>query len=135
MTTPVKRAATVRSKPAAKAASPKATPSKPYLRFYHPDALRVRTLKVLEAVENSADPTAHSNALTDLILALVDSGLDYYFLRSLKATEAGFVAQQSASLGLVGVQKVMGTVIRNVLGRMSGPQLLSVCASIRELME
>jgi hypothetical protein len=26
-------------------------------------------------------------------------------------------------------------VIRNVLGRMSGPQLLSVCATLRELME
>jgi hypothetical protein len=135
MATPAKRAAPARAKPAPKPVAPIVSPSKPFLRFYHSEALRARTLKVLETVENCPDPTAHCNALTDLILELVDSGMDYYFLRSLKATKAGFVAQQSASLGLVGVQKVMGTVIRNVLGRMSGPQLLSVCGTVRELME
>jgi hypothetical protein len=29
---------------------------------------------------------------------------------------------------------VMGSVIRNIIGRMDGPQLLSVCGSIRQLM-
>ena len=135
MTTPTKRAAPARAKPAPKPSAPMEAPSKPFLRFYHSNALRIRTIQVLETVENCPDPTAHCGALTDLIAELVDSGMDYYFLRSLKATKAGFVAEQSASLGLVGVQKVMGTVIRNVLGRMSGPQLLSVCGTLRELME
>lgn len=135
MTTPTKRATPTRARSAPKPAAQIAPTTQPFLRFYHSEALRVRTFKVLETVENCPDPTAHCTALTDLILELVDSGMDYYFLRSLKGTGAGFVAQQSASLGLVGVQKVMGTVIRNVLGRMSGPQLLSVCATLRELMQ
>ncbi len=135
MTTPTKRAAPARAKPAAKSTVPIKASSEPFLRFYHSKELRARTLKVLSTLEACDDPTEHCGVLTDLILELVDSGMDYYFLRSLKATGAGFVAQQSASLGLVGVKKVMGTVIRNVLGRMSGPQLLSVCATLRELME
>lgn len=42
--------------------------------------------------------------------------------------------QQSAALGLSGVQKVMGSVTRNIIGRMDDKQLLSVCRSIRQFM-
>ena len=108
--------------------------SKPFLRFYHSQELRAKTLEVLEAVENAEKATVHSGRLTELILELTDSGMDQYFLQSLKATKANFVVQQSAALGLSGVQKVMGTVIRNILGRMDDRQLLSVCGSIRQFM-
>jgi len=108
--------------------------SKPFLRFCHSQELRAKTLEVLEAVENAEKATVHSGRLTELILELTDCGMDQYFLQSLKATKANFVVQQSAALGLSGVQKVMGTVIRNVLGRMDDRQLLSVCGSIRQFM-
>ena len=108
--------------------------SKPFLRFHHSHELRARTLEVLRTVENAEEPTAHSERLTDLILELTDSGMDQYFLQSLKATKANFVVQQSATLGLSGVRKVMGTVIRNIVVRMDDRQLLSVCGSIRRFM-
>ena len=68
------------------------------------------------------------------MLELTGSGMDQYFLQSLKATKANFVVQQSAAIGLSGVQKVMGTVVRNIIGRMDDRQLLSVCGSIRQFM-
>lgn len=89
---------------------------------------------VIEAVEGAENATAHSGQLTQPILELTESGMDQYFLQSLKATKANFVVQQSAALGLSGVQKVMGTVIRNIPGRMDDRQLLSVCGSIRRFM-
>jgi hypothetical protein len=104
------------------------------MRFHHSEELRVKTLAVLEAVESADRPSAHSARLTDLVLELTDCGMDQYFLQSLKATKANFVVQQSAALGMSGVQKVMGTVIRNMLGRMDDRQLLSVCGSIRRFM-
>ena len=108
--------------------------SKPFLRFHHSHELRVKTLKVLVAVESAEKATAHSGELTELVLELIDHGMDQYFLQSLKATKANFVMQQSAALGLAGVQKAMGTVIRNILGRMDDRQLLVVCGSIRQFM-
>ncbi|MEO6326053.1 MAG: hypothetical protein ABIT01_19110, partial [Thermoanaerobaculia bacterium] len=57
-----------------------------------------------------------------------------FFIQSLKRAKAGFIVQQSANMGLAGVQKVMGSVVRNIIGRMDGPQLLSVCGSIRQMM-
>lgn len=131
MPTPPKTAA-----PAAthKPKKPAASAAKPFLRFHHSAPLRAKTLKLLETVENADKPTEHSGRLTDLILELTDAGMDQFFLQSLKATKANFVVQQSASLGLSGVQKVMGTVIRNIIGRMDDRQLLSVCGSIRQFM-
>jgi hypothetical protein len=35
---------------------------------------------------------------------------------------------------LGGVQQVMGSVVHRIIGRMDGPQLISVCQSIRQLM-
>jgi hypothetical protein len=108
--------------------------TKPFLRFHHSQELRTRTLEVLEAVEGAEKATEYSGRLTDLVLELTDSGMNHYFLQPLKATKANFLVQQSAALGLSGVQKVMGTVIRKILGRMDDRQLLSVCGSIRQFM-
>jgi hypothetical protein len=44
------------------------------------------------------------------------------------------MVEQSASLGMTGVQQLMGSVIRNVVGRMTGAQLLSVGESLRQFM-
>jgi hypothetical protein len=132
MPTSRKRAAPIAAKRATKKAAEPG--SKPFLRFHHSQELRAKTIEVLEAVENAEKGTAHSGRLTELVLELTDCGMDQYFLQSLKATKANFVVQQSAALGLSGVQKVMGTVIRNIIARMDDRQLLSVCGSIRKFM-
>ena len=110
-------------------------PSKPFLRFYHCEDLRKRTLSVLALLESSPDAVAHRGALADVVVDLMKSGLDCYFMGPLKKAKAGFVIEQSANLGLMGVQQVMGSVIRNIIGKMGSRQLLSVCGSIREFME
>lgn len=69
-----------------------------------------------------------------MVIGLTDAAMDYCFIRPLKLAKVGFIIQQSASLGVAGSLQVTGTVVRNVIGRMDKPQLLSVCASIRELM-
>lgn len=135
MTTPSRRAPVSKAGRAASPTSAQPAPdSKPFLRFHHSEALRKKTLAVVGAVEQAADPAAHRDALADLVVELTNSGLDYYFMKQLKLAKPGFIVEQSASLGMVGTQQVMGTVIRQVIGRMGGPQLLSVCGSIRQLM-
>jgi hypothetical protein len=52
----------------------------------------------------------------------------------LRLARAGFVLEQSANVGMKGVQQVMASVVRQVIGRMGSPQLLSVCGSIRQFM-
>jgi len=106
----------------------------PFLRFHHSHELRARTLEVLLAVESADAASDCSGHLSDLVIELTNSGLDQYFLQPLKVAKASFVIQQSATLGVSGMQKIMGTVVRNVIGRMDDRQLLSVCGSIRRFM-
>jgi len=135
MTTPSRRAPAAKAGPAAKAPSEQpAADGKPFLRFHHSEALRKKTLAVIDAVERAEDSVTHRDALANLVVELTNSGLDYYFIKQLKLARPGFLVEQSANLGMVGAQQIMGTVIRQVIGRMDGPQLLSVCGSIRQLM-
>jgi hypothetical protein len=108
--------------------------SKPFLRFYYPAGLRKKALSVLGNLEHAQDATAHRGALADIVVKLTNSGMDYYFMKPLESAKAGFIVQQSANLGLAGAEQMMGSVIRNIIGRMDRPQLLSVCGSIRRLM-
>ena len=135
MTTPSRRAPAAKAGPAAKPPSGQpAADGKPFLRFHHSEALRKKTLAVIDAVERAEDSVTHRDALANLVVELTNSGLDYYFIKQLKLARPGFLVEQSANLGMVGAQQIMGTVIRQVIGRMEGPQLISVCGSIRQLM-
>ena len=89
---------------------------------------------MLATLEQAEDAAAHGDALADVLVELTNSGLDYYFMQPLKLAKPGFLVQQSANLGFAGAQRVMGSVLRNIVGRMDGPQLLSVCGSVRRLM-
>ena len=108
--------------------------AKPFLRFYHSAGLRKKTLSVLSALERTQDAAEHREALADIVVELTNSGMDYYFMKPLKLVKAGFIVEQSANLGLVGAQQVMGSVIHNIMGRMDRRQLLFVCGYIRQLM-
>ena len=126
------RAAPV-AKPRVTAVAKEEKKEAPFLRFYHSETLRIKTLTVLTALEDSSDPTKHRDALAKLVMELNDAGMDYCFLQPLKRAKPGFIVEQSASLGMSGALQVIGSVVRNTIGRMDKPQLLSVSASIRQL--
>ncbi len=138
MTVPSKAAPKASAKSSPKAA-PKAKPkaqaksAEPFLRFYHSDELRAKTLAVLEALEEDSDPENHRDTLADLVAELTESGMSYYYLRALKLAKAGFVVEQSARLGMSGAVKLITSVTRKFIVRMDSAQLLVVSRHIREL--
>lgn len=135
MTTPPKRPPTAKPKPAPKRpAPPAAAASGPFLRFHHSEALRKKTLALLDAIDQADDATAHRETLSELVVELTNSGLDAFFMKPLKHAKAGFIVEQSAKLGMKGVQQVMASVVRQIIGRMGSSQLHSVSGSIRQFM-
>src|SRR6266545_782732 len=115
-------------------AEPSEPSPRPFLRFYHSDELRAKTLAVLARVEQADDPRQGRAALGDLVVELTHSGIDYFFLEPLRLAEAGFLVQQTASLGMAGALKIMAPMTRSIIGRMDAPQLLAICSYIRQLM-
>jgi len=106
----------------------------PSLRFYHSEALRIKTLSVLDALETAKDATTQREALAEVVLELTETGLAYYFVKPVQAANVGFMAEQTTKLGISGILRVMGPVARRVIGGMGAPQLLSVSGHIRHLM-
>jgi len=125
--------------PAAKTAKAKKAPARKAsaasLRFVLSAKLHTRLSVVLDRIEGAEDAAAHHVEFSETLVETVDEGLDYYFIRTVKQARAGFVVEQTANLGLVGVQRVMAPVIKRILGRMEHEQLLSVAASVRELLK
>jgi hypothetical protein len=107
----------------------------PFLRFHHSEELQARMLAVLTALEEAEDPEDHRAALADLVAELTESGMDYYFLRALRLADSGYVAQQSARLGMSGAVKMISSVSRRFIMNMDRDQLLSVAAHIRSLAQ
>ncbi len=107
--------------------------AKPSLRFYHSAALRKRTEAVLARIEHDDDATEHAAALSSVVCELTKAGLDYYFLRPLEQARFGFVARQTASLGMSGALRVMSPIIGRVLSGADANQLRGVAAHIRHL--
>jgi len=110
-------------------------PAEPFLRFYYPPNLRKRTNEVLAAIEGADDPTRHVAALSAIATELTEAGLNYFFVEPLRATNAGFVIQQSAGFGISSAVMVLSPVIRNVMAWLDKDQLLVVAAHIRRYMK
>jgi hypothetical protein len=108
--------------------------SRPFLRFYHSEELRARTLAVLLYLEESPDPKAHRQAFADVAVELMSAGMDYYILQPFKRAAPGLLTQQTANVGMAGAVTMIGTVMRTVILRMDGPQLRSLSGSLRRLM-
>lgn len=108
---------------------------KPYIRFLHSEKLREKTINVLDTLEQAEDPKQYRDELQDLVVELTDTGLDYFFIKPLELAKVGFVTKRSAKLGIAGAQRVMGKVIRRIIGGMDKNQLLVISSYIRQLMQ
>jgi hypothetical protein len=106
-------------------------PAKPFLRFHHSQQLRKRSDEVVAALERDEDPTRHAEKLAALVGDLTHTGMNYFFIEPLKAAKAGFLVEQTASFGMSSALMVITPVIRNVICRMSGEQLLVVADHLR----
>jgi hypothetical protein len=108
---------------------------KPSVRFFHSAGLRKRTDAVLAKIARDDDATRHASALSSVVVELTESGLDYYFLRPLRDSKFGFVARQTANLGMSGALRVMSPIIGRILAGADTPQLRGVARHIRHLTE
>jgi len=68
MASPSKRVPPLKGKPPPKLPSKPPAKGKPFLRFYHSEALREKTLSRLSALEQAQDATAHRDALSSLVV-------------------------------------------------------------------
>jgi hypothetical protein len=107
---------------------------RPSLRFFYAASLRARLEKLLAAIEHDESPRRHAEALASVVGELADAGLEYYFVKPLRDAKVGFVALQTASLGMAGALRVMSPMFRSVLANANDTQLRAIGRHVREMM-
>ena len=107
----------------------------PSIRFFYSAALRKRTEAVVARIERDNDATQHAAALSSVVSELTEAGLAYYFLRPLEQAKFGFVARQTAKLGVTGALHFISPMIGRILAGADTPQLRGVAAHIRHVTE
>ncbi|WP_157691789.1 hypothetical protein [Noviherbaspirillum autotrophicum] len=108
-----------------------AATAEPSMRFYYSKALQKKAYTVLDALEREPDHPKHSKAVADLVSELIEAGMDYYFLRALKLAKVGFIAEQSARLGVSAAVKLISSLSQKYIVDMEKNQLLVIARHIR----
>jgi len=108
---------------------------KPFIRFTHSKALRVKTLKVLDAIDEDATQDGLKEDLSALLVDLTEAGMQFFFLDPVAKLKMGFVVSQSSNLGVGSVLRIMGPLVRNIVSRMDKKQLRQVSRIMRQMME
>ena len=113
--------------------APAAAAAEPSLRFHYPESLRVKTHAVLDALEAAPEHPGHADAMAGVVSELIEAGMDFYFMRALRQADVGFVAEQTARVGMSGALTLVNSMCRKYIVRMDSVQLLVVAQHIREL--
>lgn len=71
--------------------------------------------------------------MAQVVSELVEAGMDYYFMRALRQADVGFVAEQTARVGMSGAVTLINSMSCKYIERMGSAQLLVVARHIREL--
>ena len=66
---------------------------------------------------------------------LTEAGMQFFFLDPVAKLKMGFVVNQSSNLGVGSVLRIMGPLVRNIVGRMDKKQLRQVSRIMRQMME
>ena len=103
------------------------------MRFLYGEELHVKTQQLLDDIETQPDQHNQGEALASLVTELIQAGMDHYFIRGLKLANMGFVAEQSAKLGVSGAVTLLSSVCRKYIVRMDHTQRLAVAQHMRAL--
>ena len=104
------------------------------LSFPLSEELRQQTLETLAKLRESSDCRKHIPLLSNLISDLTETGLEYYFVHSLKKAGVGLIGVSTAKLGIASTSKGIPVVMSKVVGLMSDKQLLAVADFIEEAL-
>ena len=98
--------------------------------MYLPAVIELAGASAVNTTAGSVVPLDVLNVVVDL----TNAGLDYYFLRPLRQAKVGFVAQQTARLGMAGALRIMSPVIRTILANANATQVRVIARHVAHLM-
>lgn len=102
--------------------------------FEIPSELRQTAEEVIRSLRDATNRQQHTPELIDLVLALTERGLHYYFLHPLEEAGVGVVTRGAVDLAIGTVGRTLPVVVRKTVSSLNDRQLLSLANFIDHIL-
>jgi hypothetical protein len=96
--------------------------------------LRSRAEEIIEKIRSESDKRPHVPELIDVVMAMTDRGLHYYFLHPLEEAGVGIMTRKAVKLAIGTAGRTLPVVVRKTVGSLNDQQLLSIADFIDHIL-
>ena len=105
-----------------------------WVAFEIPGELRQRAEAIVEQIRTDPDKRQHTPELIEVVLAMTDRGLHYYFLHPLEEAGVGVVTRKTVALAIGTAGRTLPVVVRKTINSLKDSQLLSLAEFIDHIL-
>lgn len=105
-----------------------------WVAFEISSELRQRAEGVVGNLRSDGDQRRHVPELVEVVLAMTDRGLYYYFLHPLEEAGVGSVTRGAVKLALGAAGRTLPPVVRKTIKSLNGEQLLKIADFIDHIL-
>jgi len=105
-----------------------------WVAFEIPGDLRKRAAAVAQRIRADSDKKQHVSELIDVVVAMTDRGLHYYFLHPLEEAGVGAMTRGAVDLAIGTAGRALPVVVRRTVGSLSDEQLVSIAGFLDHIL-
>lgn len=109
-------------------------PSPGWVAFEISAELRRRAESVVRRIRTDTDKQRHVPDLVEIVVAMTDRGLHYYFLHPLEEAGVGAVTRKAVDLAIGTAGRTLPIVVRRTVNSLNDQQLLSIADFIDQIL-
>jgi hypothetical protein len=110
------------------------SPPAGWVAFEIPAELRLRAEDIVEQLRAGPDKQQHAAELIEIVVALTDRGLYYYFLHPLEEARVGVMTRKAVELALGTAGRTLPMVVRKTVNSLNDAQLSSLADFIDHIL-
>ncbi len=96
--------------------------------------LRQRAEAVVENIRSDTDKRRHAPALAEVVVAMTDRGLYYYFLHPLEEAKVGVVTRKAVDLALGTAGRTLPMVVKKTVNSLNDEQISSIAEFLDHIL-
>ena len=105
-----------------------------WVAFEISSELRQRAETVVQNIRSDTDKRRHIPELIDVVLAMTDRGLHYYFLHPLEEAGVGVVTRKAVGLAIGTAGRTLPMVVRKTVKALNDEQLMSIAEFVDQIL-
>lgn len=105
-----------------------------FFKFPVPEKIEKRIEKVIKDIDSSYSPKSFSKDLSDIVNDLLDAGMDYYFVESLKRIKVATIVRKPFEMGINGSLRGLKLISPKIFKTLSEKQFSGAVDILKEMI-